>query len=121
MNKRGFLAGAAVLGAMASPAFGARRVRTQACAASPVLLTVSGSIKSHNRGALDPAFDRLLARHQVKFAQAYGADLPLLASMKTVTIRPTLEYDSRQHTLSGPLLTDVLDHIGAPSSADTQT
>jgi hypothetical protein len=85
-----------------------------------VVLTISGSIKAHNRGALDPAFDQLFAKHQVKFADAFGVDLSLLASMKTVTIRPTLEYDSRQHTLSGPLLTDVLDHVGAPGSAQTQ-
>jgi len=37
-----------------------------------------------------------------------------------VTIKPTTEYDSRQHTLSGPLLTDVLDHVGAPSAGSTQ-
>jgi hypothetical protein len=120
MNKREFLAGAAMLGATASRSLGAARARTEACAASPVVLTISGSIKAHNRGALDPAFDQLFAKHQVKFADAFGVDLSLLASMKTVTIRPTLEYDSRQHTLSGPLLTDVLDHVGAPGSAQTQ-
>lgn len=119
MNKREFLAGAAWLGAAVSPAFGGKPARTETCTASPVLLTLSGSIKSHNRGALDPAFDPLLAKHQVKFAQGYGVDLPWLAGMKTVTIQPTLEYDAHRHMLSGPLLTDVLDRVGAPSAADT--
>jgi hypothetical protein len=120
MNKRQFLTRAAVLSATAAPAFGAKRVRSESCASAPVILTISGAIKRHNRGALDPAFDQLLAKHQVKFSQAYGVDLSLLAGMKAVTIKPTLEYDSRQHTFSGPLLTDVLDYVGAPAAGSTQ-
>jgi hypothetical protein len=119
MNKRQFLTSAAVLGAAAAPAFGAKRERAE-CGPSPVLLTISGAIKHSNRGALDPAFDQLLAKHQVKFSQAYGIDMPLLANMKTVTIHPTLEYDSHLHTFSGPLLTDVLTRVGASEAGDTQ-
>lgn len=119
MNKRQFLTSAGALSAAVSPAFGAKREHAE-CAPSPVVLTISGTIKHSNRGALDPAFDQLLAKHQVKFSQAYGVDLPLLASMKTVTIHPTLEYDAHLHTLSGPLLTDVLTHVGAPDAGDTQ-
>ncbi|MBC8748768.1 hypothetical protein OKW43_001796 [Paraburkholderia sp. WC7.3g] len=119
MNKRQFLTSAAVLGAATAPAFGAKREHAQ-CAPSPVILTISGAIKHSNRGALDPAFDQLLAKHQVKFSQAYGVDLPLLASMKTVMIHPTTEYDSRLHTFSGPLLSDVLAHAGAPDAGNTQ-
>ncbi|CAB3792056.1 hypothetical protein LMG28614_03436 [Paraburkholderia ultramafica] len=120
MNKRQFLTSAAVLSATAAPAFGSKRVRNETCPPSPVILTISGTIKRHNRGALDPAFDQLLAKHQVKFSEAYGVDLSLLAGMKAVTIKPTTEYDSRQHTFSGPLLTDVLEHVGAPSAGSTQ-
>lgn len=105
MNKRHFLTSAALLSAAAAPAFGSQRVRKEACAASPVVLTITGAIKRHNRGALDPAFDQLLAKHQVKFSEAYGVDFATLAGMPAVTIKPTTEYDSRQHTLSGPLLT----------------
>ncbi|MFM0223643.1 GntR family transcriptional regulator [Paraburkholderia dipogonis] len=72
------------------------------------------------RGVLDPAFDQLLAKHQVKFSEAYGVDFAALAGMPAVTIKPTTEYDSRQHTLSGPLLTNVLEHVGAPSAGSTQ-
>ncbi len=120
MNKRQFLTSAAVLSAAAAPAFGSKPARHDACTASPVVLTITGAIKRHNRGALDPAFDQLLAKHQVKFSQAYGVDFPLIASMPAVTIKPTTEYDSRQHTLSGPLLTDVLEHVGAPNAGSTQ-
>ncbi|CAE6808691.1 molybdopterin-dependent oxidoreductase [Paraburkholderia haematera] len=120
MDKRQFLASAAVLGATAAPAFASKRVGQGACAASPVVLTIAGAIKRSNRGALDPAFDQLLAKHQVKFSQAYGVDLPLIASMPVVTIKPTIEYDARPHTLSGPLLSDVLAHVGAPGAGSTQ-
>jgi hypothetical protein len=120
MNKRHFLTSAALLSAAAAPAFGSQRVRKEACAASPVVLTITGAIKRHNRGALDPAFDQLLAKHQVKFSEAYGVDFATLAGMPAVTIKPTTEYDSRQHTLSGPLLTQVLEHVGAPSAGSTQ-
>ncbi|MEX3812777.1 molybdopterin-dependent oxidoreductase [Paraburkholderia sp. BR13439] len=119
MNKRQFLTSTAVLGAAVAPAFGAKREHAE-CAPSPVLLTISGAIRNSNRGALNPAFDQLLAKHQVKFSQAYGVDLPLLASMKSVTIHPTIEYDAHLHTFSGPLLTDVLAHIGAPDAGSTQ-
>ena len=120
MDKRQFLTRAAALSATAAPAFGATHARNETCAPSPVVLTISGAIKRHNRGALDPAFDQLLAKHQVKFSEAYGIDLSVLAGMKAVTIKPTIEYDSHQHTFSGPLLTDVLDYVGAPGAGSTQ-
>jgi hypothetical protein len=120
MNKRQFLASAAALGATGTASFAATRAHNEACAPSPVVLTISGAIRRSNRGALDPAFDQLLAKHQVKFSRAYGVDLASLAGMKAVTIKPTIEYDARPHSFSGPLLTDVLDHVGAPSAADTQ-
>ncbi|MEC5404481.1 molybdopterin-dependent oxidoreductase [Paraburkholderia sp. MPAMCS5] len=120
MNKRQFLSGAALLGASMSPAFAAKPQRNVSTHASPVVLTVSGAIKRHNRGALDPAFDQLLAKHQVKFTEAFGVDLSSITSLPSVTIRPTVEYDSRQHALSGPLLTDLLEHVGAPGAGSTQ-
>ncbi|OLL32392.1 molybdopterin-dependent oxidoreductase [Burkholderia sp. SRS-W-2-2016] len=122
MNKRQFLTRAAALGAAASPAFAAKREHEHAttCAPSPVILTISGAIARSNRGALNPSFDQLMARHQIKFSEAYGIDLPLLAGMKTVTIEPTIEYDAHPHKFSGPLLTDVLAHAGAPTGDSTQ-
>jgi hypothetical protein len=122
MNKRQFLTRAAALSATATaaPTFGATRARNPTCPPSPVVLTISGAIRQHNRGALDPAFDQLLAKHLVKFSQAYGFDLSSLARMKAVTLRTTIEYDSREHTFSGPLMTDLLEHVGAPDAGSTQ-
>ena len=120
MNKRNFLASAALLGAATSPAFGQKGSHGGACAAAPVLLTVSGAIKRSNRGPLDPALDQMLAKHLVKFDSAYTFDFPTLAAMPAVTIKPTLEYDARPHTLRGPLLADVLQQLGAPAAGDTK-
>ncbi|MGF6770369.1 hypothetical protein P3T18_002848 [Paraburkholderia sp. GAS199] len=121
MNKRQFLASsAAALGATAAPAFAQKPRHHEACTPSPVLLTLTGAIKRSNRGALDPAFDQLMAKQQVKFSAGYGVDFAWLTSLPAVSIKPTTEYDSRAHTLSGPLLTDILERVGAPSAGDTQ-
>lgn len=101
MNKRQFLSGAALLAA-ASPALAATGASRGACASSPILLTVSGAIDRHNRGPLNPTFDRLLDKQMVHFPAAYAFDYPTLASLPTVTIEPTLEYDAKPHRLSGP-------------------
>ncbi len=120
MNKRQFLTRAAVLGAAASPAFGGQKERKEFRATSTVLLTVSGAIDRSNRGALDPALDQLLAKHLVKSTGAYTFDFASIASLPAVTFRPTLEYDAKPHSLSGPLLTDVLERVGATDSGETK-
>lgn len=120
MNKRQFLTSAAAIGVSITPALGATNAKTAACAAAPAILTVSGATKRTNRGALDPAFDPLMARHLVKFTSAYTFDYPSITSLPTVTIKPTIEYDAKQHTLTGPLLANVLEQAGAPSAGDTK-
>lgn len=126
MNKRQFLTSAAAtsaaaFGAAATPAFAVTNAKHSACtAAAPIVLTVSGAIKRTNRGALDPAFDPLMAKQLVKFPQAYTLDYTSIASLPAVTIKPTIEYDAKQHTLSGPLLTSVLEQAGIPNSGDTR-
>ncbi|MBP0593357.1 molybdopterin-dependent oxidoreductase [Paraburkholderia sp. LEh10] len=124
MNKRQFLTRAVALGVTATPVFGATGAGAKhpacAAAAAPALLTISGAIKHTNRGALDPAFDQLMAKQLVKFPAAYTFDYPSLTSMPAVTIRPTIEYDAKQHTLSGPLLANVLDQAGMPAAGDTK-
>lgn len=81
--------------------------------ASPVLLTLSGALRRHNRGPLDAALDQLLVKHGVQFQTAYGFDAAALARLPAQTIRPTLEYDAQPHALRGPLLETVLDAAGA--------
>jgi hypothetical protein len=120
MNKREFLTSAVAIGASASPAFGATSVKAAACSGSPPILTVSGAVTRPNRGALDPAFDPLMAKQLVKFTSAHQFDYPSIASLPAVTIRPTIEYDAKPHTLSGPLLANVLEQAGLPRAGDTK-
>ena len=119
MKKRDFLgmaaAGAgtvAVAGVHAAPGKPSRR--------GPVLLTVTGALARSNRGAFEPSRDILMGKHKLSFKQAYGFDYAALAAMPAATIKPTLEYDARVHTLQGPLLAEVLVRAGAPSSGSTR-
>lgn len=108
MNKRQFLGAAAVAGALPIAGHAA-----QPSGRGPALLTVTGDISHSNRGPLDPALDQMMHKHQVTFAKAWAFDYASLLALPPVTIRPTLEYDGKPHTLRGPLLTDVLARAGA--------
>jgi hypothetical protein len=121
MNKRHFLttSGAATAGWLATtsraPALAASPSQTQ-----PTLLTVTGALAKSNRGPFDPALDQMMDKHGVTFSKAFVFDAPGLQRLPVQTIRPTLEYDGKVHTLSGPLLTDVLAAAGAQTSPRTQ-
>lgn len=80
----------------------------------PGLLTVSGAIVKTNRGPVDPTLDQLFAKHKIKFDKAYVFDAESLRRLPAVQIQPTLEYDAKVHSLSGPLLTSVLEAAGLP-------
>jgi len=108
MNKRQFLGTAAVAGAFPIVA-----QATPPAERGPALLTVTGDIARSNRGPLDPALDQMMHKHQVTFTKAWAFDYPSLMALPQQTIRPTLEYDRKPHTLRGPLLTDVLARAGA--------
>ena len=114
MQKRRFLAAsvAAIAGsAQVAPALAARPAAKGA--PGPTLLTVSGAIGNGNRGPFDPVLDQLMAKQKVAFAKAQTFDFAAIAALTAVTIRPTLEYDGKQHALSGPLLLDVVKACGA--------
>jgi hypothetical protein len=106
MKKRHFL-GTAALAAAALPA----RATTPA-GRGPALLTLTGAIRNSNRGPLDPALDQMMHKQGISFNRAYALDFGALAALPAVTIRPTLEYDAKPHTLRGPLLLDVLAVAG---------
>ncbi len=114
MKKRDFLARSALLGAL--PAVSAQAASPQT--RGPVLLTISGAaVNKTNRGALDPALDQMMVKHGVSFDKALALDAATLHRMPAVQINPTLEYDAKVHTLSGPLLSTVLEAAGvAPGS-----
>ena len=111
MQKRSFLAAAALGGAaLAANAQGAGK---GAGKGGPALLTVTGAIGKGNRGGLDPALDQMMVKQKIAFDRAHAFDFASLAAMPAVTIKPTLEYDKKVHTLSGPRLLDVLQAAGA--------
>ena len=113
MNKRRFLAAAALaLGPPCMAAAAPRGVRT-----GPGLLTVTGAIARHNRAPLNPALDQLMVKHGAKFDRAWEFDAAMLARLPAVTIRPTLEYDAKVHSLSGPLLSSVVEAAGVAPGA----
>ena len=89
----------------------------------PTLLTVTGLIGKTNRGPLDPSIDQMMFKQKLKFDKAYAFDFSALHNLpkvRIVTIKPTLEYDNKEHTLSGPLLFDVLKHVGAKLSEQSK-
>lgn len=108
MNKREFLTRTAVAGML--PAGAALAANTND--AGPVLLTVSGDISRTNRGPFDAVLDQMMAKHGVKFDKAFTFDAPSLHRLPSVTIQPTLEYDSKAHVLKGPLISTVLEAAG---------
>lgn len=109
MNKRHFLT-VAVLG---GPGMSSLAQAGSASAASPALLTVTGAIGKGNRGPIDPALDQMMAKQKISFDKAHAFDFGTLVALPAVTIKPTLEYDNKAHTLKGPLLIDVLRAAGA--------
>lgn len=109
MNKRQFLAGAA-LAAGALPALAAKPAAS--AARGPVLLTLTGAVGKTNRGPFDPQFDQMMGKHKVKFDRAFTFDFAALARLPQQTITSTLEYDGKPHQLRGPLLADVLAAAG---------
>jgi hypothetical protein len=122
MHKRHFL-GTTVLGALAGalalPAAAKKAGPGRAAARGPALLTVSGLIGAGNRGPFDPMLDQLMAKQKLAFAKAHAFEFAALAALPPVTIRPTLEYDRRPHTLSGPLLADVMAAAGVQATPRT--
>jgi hypothetical protein len=110
MDKRKFM-GMAALGAAALPGLAQAQLAPKA-QKGPTVLTVSGLIGAGNRGALDPALDQMMAKQKITFDKAQAFDFAALTALPAVTIKPTLEYDSKPHTLKGPLLADVLKASG---------
>ncbi|MBP6483634.1 MAG: molybdopterin-dependent oxidoreductase [Rhodoferax sp.] len=115
MKKRDFL-WATAIGAAALPAHAAAQ-QVPKSLKGPAILTVSGLIGKGNRGALDPALDQMMVKQKIKFDKAHAFDFASLAAMPAVTIKPTLEYDGKVHTLRGPLLANVARAAGAPEGS----
>ncbi|MEJ8856818.1 molybdopterin-dependent oxidoreductase [Variovorax robiniae] len=114
MNKRHFLGSTALAGLL--PVAGGAGA-ADAPRKGPGLLTISGAVGKSNRGPVDPLLDQLMVKHKVSFDKAFVVDADALARLPAVKIKPTLEYDAKVHTLSGPLLTSVLESVGVAPDA----
>ena len=114
MKKRQFLGAVAAAGAL--PSLGAAAPKTER---GPALLTVTGAIAKPNRGGFDRVSDQMMYKQRLSFEKAFAFDFAALAALPAITIKPTLEYDSRIHALSGPLLTDVLKAAGAQAGENS--
>jgi len=108
MKKRQFLGAVAAAGAL--PSLGAAASKAER---GPTLLTVTGAIAKPNRGSFDRVTDQMMHRQRLTFDKAFAFDFAALTALPAISIKPTLEYDGRPHTLSGPLLVDVLKAAGA--------
>lgn len=108
MKKRQFLGAVAAAGAL--PSLGAAVPKAER---GPTLLTVTGAIAKPNRGSFDRVTDQMMQRQRLSFDKAFTFDFAALAALPAIAIKPTLEYDGRAHTLSGPLLVEVLKAAGA--------
>lgn len=111
MDKRHFLGALAAAGAL--PALHA----APSAKRGPALLTVTGAIAKANRGPFNPVADQMMHKQKLGFDKAWVFDFAAISALPAVTIRPTLEYDGKVHTLSGPLLVDVLKAAGAQTGA----
>ncbi|MDP3828888.1 MAG: molybdopterin-dependent oxidoreductase, partial [Polaromonas sp.] len=118
MNRRRHFLGAGALSALAAPSLGLAQHAPKGVRA-PVLLTVSGMVGAGNRGRLDPALDQMMAKQKISFDRAQVFDFAALTALPAVTIRPTLEYDAKAHSLKGPLLLDVMKASGVKASGKT--
>jgi hypothetical protein len=119
MNKRDFLGKAAAAGLLPAVT-SASALAAPSALKGPGLLTLSGAVGKSNRGAVDPALDQMFVKHGIQFEKAYVFDAEALRRLPAVQIRPTLEYDAKQHTLAGPLLTTVLEAAGVTGGKETQ-
>ena len=116
MNKRQFLATTAA-GLASLPFY---NVNARPTSRGPAILTITGNIDRANRGALNPALDQMLHTQGVAFERAYTFDFDALRGLPAITIKPTVEYDAKLHSLRGPLLTTVLDAVGAQTNDGTR-
>lgn len=120
MRKRNFVAAGMGLAGLWTASGSSHAAPHAATSRSPALLTISGAITKPNRGALDPTIDQMMGKHGIQFTSAHALDSAALQRMAAVTIKPTLEYDSKPHTLKGPLLTTVLAAAGVAAGSPVQ-
>lgn len=114
MKKRNFLRASisAITASLGTVTLTAKAQNAPKGTSGPTLLTVSGLIGPGNRGQLDPALDQMMVKQKVNFSKAHAFDFAALTALPAITIKPTLEYDNKRHSLRGPLLMEVMKACG---------
>jgi len=88
-------------------------------ARGPVLVTITGKIANHNRGAYDPFADAFLKYHEKTFDAALELDREAISALDQVDITADAEPWPHAVKLRGPLLADVLALAGAQGQTVT--
>jgi len=120
MNKRQFISNSVSLltGAIAGSALPGYAETNHT--SGQAILTIAGAVTNVNRGKSDEVVDQLMHKHGVKFDRAFQFTLSDLEKLPSVTIHPTMEYDTQVHALRGPRLLDVLNVVGIKNAGTTK-
>jgi len=79
----------------------------------PVALTITGEVKTPNRGGYDAETDKFLGFFEIEFDRAFTFSLADLQALSAVTIKADFPKGGAIHSFTGPLLADVLAAAGA--------
>ena len=109
----------AVLGVLAGLAACGQAEKTADKADAPAEATQTAPEAAPATGGA-PTIDQMMGKHGIQFDKAYALGAAALARMPAITIKPTLEYDSKPHTLKGPLLTTVFAAAGVAAGSPVQ-
>lgn len=81
-----------------------------------VILTIAGDVANFNRGPTRGKRDGFFAHHQIAFERAFAFDRAMLQALpqKQITAQPP--YFDKPTVFRGPLLSAVLETVGAEGS-----
>lgn len=85
----------------------------------PVLVTITGAVENVNRGAVDPALDKLFVFNDVVFEKAMEFDTGTLDALPQTTIHADFPKGGAIVEFTGPLMADVLAAAGAEGQTVT--
>jgi hypothetical protein len=120
MKKRQFLASSISMLLGTSAITTQRASAAVAASKQQTILTITGAIDRTNRSKVDDRLEQLMHKQGVNGDRAWAMTLADLEQLPQTEIRPTVEYDGKQHKLSGPLLSEVLKLPGIVRSKPSQ-
>ena len=85
----------------------------------PAVLTIVGAIEASNRGPYDANEDKFFGYHEYTFDKAVAFDVAMLEALGMQTAEIGYEGWPAPIRFEGPLLSDLLDAVGAHGSTVT--